>query len=115
MSHKELYQQKMRAQLDEWQADMDKRKAKASRASAGARLKMNKQIEVLESKIEEVCMIKIFTANGPDQPFDERMRLRCVRSGCDHCDIQDAKIGLPAVVPEQRVIVRTEVAWNTLG
>jgi hypothetical protein len=53
MSDKELYLQKMRAQLDEWKADVDKLKAKASRTSADARLRMNKQIEMLESKIEE--------------------------------------------------------------
>jgi len=53
MSDKEIYLQKMRAQLDEWKADVDKLKAKASKASADARLEKNKQIEVLESKIEE--------------------------------------------------------------
>jgi hypothetical protein len=53
MSDKELYLQKMRAQLDEWKADVDILKAKASRTSADAQLKMNKQIEMLESKIEE--------------------------------------------------------------
>jgi hypothetical protein len=53
MSDKELYQQKMRAQLDEWKAEVDMFKAKASRTSADARLKMNKHIEMLESKIEE--------------------------------------------------------------
>ena len=53
MSDKEIYLQKMRAQLDEWKADVDKLKAKASKASADARLEKNRQIEVLESKIEE--------------------------------------------------------------
>ena len=53
MSDKELYQQKMRAQLDEWKAEVDMLKAKASRTKADARLKMNKHIEILESKIEE--------------------------------------------------------------
>jgi hypothetical protein len=52
MSDKEIYLQKMRAQLDEWKADVDKLKARASRASADARLESNKQIEMLESKIE---------------------------------------------------------------
>ena len=49
MSDKEVYLQKMRAQLDEWKADVDKLKAKASMASADARLERNRQIEVLES------------------------------------------------------------------
>lgn len=53
MTDKELYQQKKQAQLDEWRAEVDKLKARASGASADAQLKMNKQIKALESKIEE--------------------------------------------------------------
>ncbi len=53
MSEKELYQQKKQAQLDEWKAEVDKLKAKASGASAEAQLELNKQIDVLEGKIEE--------------------------------------------------------------
>ncbi len=52
MSAKELYQQKKQAQLDEWQAELDKLKAKASGASADAQLELNKEIEELEGKIE---------------------------------------------------------------
>ena len=53
MINKELYQRKMQAQLDEWKADVDKLKAKASRASADTQLKMNEQIKVLDNKIAE--------------------------------------------------------------
>lgn len=53
MSEKELYQQKKQAQLDEWQAEVDKLKAQASGASADAQMELNKQIEALEGKIEE--------------------------------------------------------------
>ncbi|WP_250655973.1 coiled coil domain-containing protein [Alkalimarinus coralli] len=53
MNDKELYQQKMRAQLDEWKAELDKLKAKASGSSADTQLKINKHIRALESKIEE--------------------------------------------------------------
>ena len=53
MNEKELYQQKKQAQLDVWKAEVDKLKAKASGASADAQLELNKQIEVLEGKIEE--------------------------------------------------------------
>lgn len=53
MNEKQLYQQKKQAQLDEWQAEVDKLKAKASEASADAQLEMNSQIEALEGKIEE--------------------------------------------------------------
>ena len=51
MDEKQLYQQKRQAQLDEWQAEIDKFKAKASGASADAQLKLNEQIKVLEGKL----------------------------------------------------------------
>jgi hypothetical protein len=38
MNEKELYQQKKQAQLDEWKAEVDKLKAKASGASADAQM-----------------------------------------------------------------------------
>ena len=53
MIDKDLYQRKMQAQLDEWKADVDKLKARASGASADTQLKMNEQIKVLDSKIAE--------------------------------------------------------------
>jgi len=53
MNEKELYRQKKQAQLDEWKAEVDKLKAKASGASADAQMELNKQIEALEGKIEE--------------------------------------------------------------
>ncbi|SHK14625.1 hypothetical protein SAMN05216369_0666 [Marinobacter antarcticus] len=53
MSDKELYRQKRQAQLDEWRAEVDKLKARASGASANTQLEMNKKIKSLESKIEE--------------------------------------------------------------
>jgi hypothetical protein len=53
VTDKELYQQKMQARLDEWKADVEKLKAKASGASADVQLDMNKQIRVLERNIEE--------------------------------------------------------------
>jgi len=52
MNEKELYQQKKQAQLDEWKAEIDKLKARASGASADAQLKLNKEIEALEGKLE---------------------------------------------------------------
>jgi len=53
MKDKELYQQKMQAQLDEWKADVDKLRARASRAGADTQLKMNAQISALDSNIAE--------------------------------------------------------------
>jgi hypothetical protein len=53
MNEKELYQQKKQAQLDEWKAQLDLLKAKASGASADAQLELNKRLEALEDKIGE--------------------------------------------------------------
>lgn len=53
MNEKELYQQKRQAQLDEWKAEVDKLKAKASGASADAQLELNREIEALEGRIEQ--------------------------------------------------------------
>jgi transposase len=53
MSKKELYKQKMRAQLDEWEAEVDKFKAKASGASANVQLELNKNINAMKDKIEQ--------------------------------------------------------------
>ncbi|MCG6201811.1 coiled coil domain-containing protein [Psychromonas antarctica] len=53
MNKKELYQQKKQAQLDEWQAELDKLKAKASGASVDVQLEVNKQIKALEGKLDE--------------------------------------------------------------
>lgn len=53
MTDKELYQQKKQAQLDEWKADVGKLKAQASNVSADVQLEFNKQIGMLETKLEE--------------------------------------------------------------
>ncbi len=53
MGEKELYQQKMKAELDLWKAEIDKLKAKAAGANADAQLKLNKQIKSLQSEIKE--------------------------------------------------------------
>lgn len=53
MSEKELYRQKMQAKLDGWKADLDKLKARTKGESADLGLKMKKQIDTIEKKIEE--------------------------------------------------------------
>lgn len=52
-SNRELYEQKLQAQLDSWAADIDKLKARASGASADAQIALNEQIDVLEDKYDE--------------------------------------------------------------
>jgi chromosome segregation ATPase len=53
MDDKKLYIQKLKAQLDEWKADIDKLKAKASGADADVRIKLNKHIKELEHNYEK--------------------------------------------------------------
>ena len=53
MSKKELYKQKMQARLDEWEAEVDRFKAKVSGASANVQLELNKEINSLEGKIAQ--------------------------------------------------------------
>lgn len=51
MTDKELYQQKVRAQLAEWAAEVDKLRARASGASAEAQLAMKLHVATLEQQI----------------------------------------------------------------
>lgn len=53
MGMKEAYEKKLKAQLDEWGAEIDKLKAKADNAEADAQLKYYKQIEELRSMQED--------------------------------------------------------------
>lgn len=53
MNEKDLYQQKLKAQLNEWQADIDKLKAKMAGASVGAKMELSQHINMLEGKIDE--------------------------------------------------------------
>ena len=45
--------------------------------------------------IPEEHVIQIFAANGPDQPFDERMRSWHVRNRLDLLDLEYTQVGEP--------------------
>lgn len=53
MSAKEAYIKKLRANLDEWRADIIKLKAQAERAESEAQLSYYKEIEELRTRQEE--------------------------------------------------------------
>ncbi|WMC12107.1 hypothetical protein PU634_07010 [Oceanimonas pelagia] len=53
MNERELYQQKARAKLDEWKAELDKLKAQAEQADADARIELNRQIKTMKAQIEQ--------------------------------------------------------------
>lgn len=50
MTNKEAYVQKAQAKLDEWDAQLSKLRAQLSGASADVKIKLNNEIESLESK-----------------------------------------------------------------
>lgn len=50
MSIKEAYEKKLQAQLDEWNAEIDKLKAKADKTEADTRLEYYKQIQGLRAQ-----------------------------------------------------------------
>jgi hypothetical protein len=56
MSDKELYRQKLQAQLDEWKADVAKLKARASGAKADAQIEMNKHLKELDHRMHEASV-----------------------------------------------------------
>lgn len=51
MNDKELYKQKYQAQIDQWKAEVEKLRAKASGAKADAQLEINKLVSDLEDKV----------------------------------------------------------------
>ena len=53
MSLKEAYVEKLKAQLDEWSADIDKLEAKAKNAEADLRIKYDQELQQLKAKKQE--------------------------------------------------------------
>lgn len=52
MEEQELYEQKRKAQLEEWQAEVDRLKAKAEKAGADAQIRLQRRLEDLERKLD---------------------------------------------------------------
>lgn len=52
MADKDVYVEKIKAKIDEWNAELDKLVAKAKQAKAGAKEKSDEQIGRLRAKIE---------------------------------------------------------------
>ncbi len=53
-SKKDAYVQKLKAKIDEWNADLDKLAAKADQAEGETKIKYQQQIEDLKNKREEL-------------------------------------------------------------
>ncbi|MGR9046719.1 MAG: hypothetical protein ACU83N_15640 [Gammaproteobacteria bacterium] len=56
MSTNDAYVQRMKAKMDEWNAKLNMLKAQAEGASADTKIKINEQIEKLESRRAEAKM-----------------------------------------------------------
>ena len=54
MSNRDAYVQKLKAKMDEWNAEIDKVAAKADRADAEAKIEYHKQLEDLRAKRKDV-------------------------------------------------------------
>lgn len=67
MSTKKAYEEKLQAQLDEWNAEIEKLKAKADKAEADARIEYYEQIEKLrEQQREAQSRLDEFRRAGED-------------------------------------------------
>lgn len=67
-------------------------------------------------RIPEEQVVEIFAPNGPDQSFNEGMRHRGVRHGFDFLDLEDPKVGEPAVESEQRIVIGADPRrWRIAG
>ena len=53
MDKREAYKKKQQARLDEWQAELDKMKAKVSQTGADAQIKLQERLEDLEGRIQQ--------------------------------------------------------------
>src|SRR6202795_2236835 len=65
--------------------------------------------------VPEEDAVEIFSANGADQPFDERMRNGRVRNRLDLLDLEYAQVGEPAVESKQRIVVGHQVLRRRLA
>lgn len=54
MTDKQAYEKKLEAKLEEWQADIDKLRAKAKEAGADAQIEYEKQIDTLRKSRDDM-------------------------------------------------------------
>jgi uncharacterized coiled-coil DUF342 family protein len=71
MSNREAYEQKLKAKLDEWQAEIDKLRAKARGAEADARIEREKEAERLEAKRDEMRQKLKEMREAGDEAWDD--------------------------------------------
>lgn len=82
MSNKQAYEQKIKAQMDEWSAEIDKLRAKADKADAEAEIALNREIDDLRDRQKQA-----------ERKFDELQKASedawgDIKSGLE--DVQDS-------------------------
>lgn len=71
MSMKKAYEQKIRAQLDEWQAEVDKFRAKAADAEADAQIAYYRRIDELRAAQNQAEERLAELKNSSDDAWDD--------------------------------------------
>ena len=71
MSLKKAYEQKLQAQLDEWNAEIEKLKAKVDNAEADSQLKYYKQIEEIRSMQESASNKLVELKDAGDDAWED--------------------------------------------
>lgn len=71
MSMKQAYEKKLRAQLNEWSAEIDKLKAKADKAEAEAQVEYYEKIEELRTMQRDVANKLIELEESSDDAWED--------------------------------------------
>lgn len=71
MNMKESYQQKLQAQMDEWNSEIDKLKAKADKADAEIKIEYYKKIDDLRVKQQEATDKLAGLVSASDDAWEE--------------------------------------------
>ncbi|MCC5861202.1 MAG: coiled coil domain-containing protein [Gammaproteobacteria bacterium] len=77
MTDKHLYIEKAKARLDQWEADIDRLKAKAEETQADSRIEYQHQLEALRAKRDEARRKLREAQDSSDDAWDD------IKSGLD--------------------------------
>lgn len=70
MDDRDLYRQKFQAQLDGWQADVNRMRSDASGATEDAKIHMKKQLQAIEVRLEDARAKALALAEENDGAWD---------------------------------------------
>ena len=71
MSSRDAYIQKMKAKLDEWNADIAQLEAKADGAEADMKMKYNEKIDALKKQREEAAAKLVELRNASEDAWED--------------------------------------------